>query len=206
MAYSVEHRSFTEIRRRDRAVTDEAWIQALLHRAPFAALATVVDGQPFINSNLFVYDEAAACIYMHTARTGRTPDNVATSERVCLSISEMGRLLPADVALEFSVEYSGVVVFGSATIVQDEAEASHALQLLLDKYFPHLQPGSDYRPTVPEELARTAVYRIVIEQWSGKRKAVDADFPGAFLYGHLPAPAVRPHQSGQQCTTQEETQ
>ncbi|NJK79078.1 MAG: hypothetical protein HC914_03900 [Chloroflexaceae bacterium] len=66
MAYSVEHRSFTEIRRRDRAVTDEAWIQALLHRAPFAALATVVDGQPFINSNLFVYDEAAACIYMHT--------------------------------------------------------------------------------------------------------------------------------------------
>ncbi|NJK79079.1 MAG: pyridoxamine 5'-phosphate oxidase family protein, partial [Chloroflexaceae bacterium] len=47
-----------------------------------------------------------------------------------------GRLLPADVALEFSVEYSGVMVFGSATIVQDEAEASHALQLLLDKYFP----------------------------------------------------------------------
>jgi len=172
-----------QVRRSDRAVEDEDWIRAFLHRAAVGTLATVHEGQPFINANLYVYDEAAHAIYMHTAQVGRTRANVEQGERVCFSINEMGRLLPADEALEFSVEYAGVVVFGSAHLVEDSGEGRHALQLLLDKYAPHLKPGRDYRPTTDEELARTAVYRIRIERWSGKKKEADVDFPGAFFYG-----------------------
>jgi nitroimidazol reductase NimA-like FMN-containing flavoprotein (pyridoxamine 5'-phosphate oxidase superfamily) len=175
-----------EVRRSDRAVEDESWIREFLHRAPMGTLATVYDGQPFINSNLYVYDEARHVIYMHTARLGRTRSNVEQEERVCFSISEMGRLLPADEALEFSVEYEGVVVFGQASLITETAEAKYALQMLLDKYAPHLKPDVHYRPTNDAELARTAVYRIAIESWSGKRKQVAADFPGAFYYGQLP--------------------
>jgi nitroimidazol reductase NimA-like FMN-containing flavoprotein (pyridoxamine 5'-phosphate oxidase superfamily) len=181
---------YTQIRREDRAVTDQAWIKAFLHRAPYGILATSHNGQPFINSNLFVYDEAANAIYLHTARLGRTPANIEANGRVCLSISEMGRLLPANVALEFSVEYAGVTVFGTAAILADEAEQTHALQMLLDKYFPHLRPGEDYRAITPEELRQTAAYRLDIEQWSGKQKQVEADFPGAFFYGQPPSPEV----------------
>jgi len=182
MPHDYGARGRAQVRRRDRAVEDEAWIAALLRRAPLANLATVADGQPFINSNLFVYDEARHVIYMHTARYGRTRANVERDERVCLSVSEMGRLLPADEALEFSVEYAGVVVFGRGAVVEDEDEAAHGLQLLLDKYFAHLRPGVDYRPIVAEELARTSVYRIAIEEWSGKRKVAAEDYPGAFHY------------------------
>jgi nitroimidazol reductase NimA-like FMN-containing flavoprotein (pyridoxamine 5'-phosphate oxidase superfamily) len=182
MAHNYGERGRAEVRRRDRAVEDEAWIAALLRRAPLACLATVADGQPFINSNLFAYDEARHVIYMHTARYGRTRANLERDERVCLSVSEMGRLLPADVALEFSVEYAGVAVFGRGAVVEDGAEAAHGLQLLLDKYFAHLRPGEHYRPSTAEEVARTSVYRIAIETWSGKRKVVAEDFPGAFRY------------------------
>ena len=99
----------------------------------------------------------------------------------------MGRLLPADVALEFSVEFAGVTVFGTATIIKEADEARHALQQLLDKYAPHLRPERDYHPTTDEELARTAVYRIDIEAWSGKKKEVAPDFPGAYRYeDHYP--------------------
>jgi nitroimidazol reductase NimA-like FMN-containing flavoprotein (pyridoxamine 5'-phosphate oxidase superfamily) len=173
---------YTEVRRADRAVDDEGWIIDFLNRAAIGTLATVQDGQPFINSNLFVYDAANHVIYMHTARVGRTRANVDGDERVCFSVSEMGRLLPAEEALEFSVEYSGVVVFGTAQVVSDKVEARKSLQLLLDKYFPHLQPERDYRPIIDEELVRTSVYRISIDSWSGKRKKVDDDFPGAFFY------------------------
>jgi hypothetical protein len=166
-------------------VDDPGWIRDFLRRAPVGTLATVSAGQPFLNSNLFVYVESAHAVYLHTARTGRTRSNVEADPRVCFTAFEMGRLLPADVALEFSVEYSSVVIFGRAVLVEKEGEATHALQLLLDKYFPHLEPGQDYRPPVPEELKRTAVYRIDIEAWSGKKKAVD-DFPGAFVYGQIP--------------------
>jgi nitroimidazol reductase NimA-like FMN-containing flavoprotein (pyridoxamine 5'-phosphate oxidase superfamily) len=172
-----------QVKRKDRAVQDDAWIRALLHRAATGVLATVDEGQPFINVNLFVFDEASDAIYMHTAREGRTRKNVQGDERVCFSVSEMGRLLPAATALDMSVEYSSVVLFGRAAVVDDPDQAKRALQLLLDKYFPHLKPGRDYRPITPEELARTRAYRIQIDEWSGKRKKVEGDFPGAFAYG-----------------------
>jgi nitroimidazol reductase NimA-like FMN-containing flavoprotein (pyridoxamine 5'-phosphate oxidase superfamily) len=178
-----------EVRRADRAVADEHWIAALLERSAMGFLATVQDGQPFLNSNLFVYDPAAHAIYLHTARKGRTRSNLEHQPRICFTVAEMGRLLPADEALEFSVEYRSVVVFGRASIVDDEAEATAALQQLLDKYFAHLQPGRDYRPPVPEELKRTTVMRIDIESWSGKKKEV-GDFPGAFFYGDAPGAEV----------------
>ena len=94
----------------------------------------------------------------------------------------MGRLLPAAEALEFSVEYAGVVAFGSGCVVMDPEEAERGLQLILDKYAPHLRPGRDYRPIAPEELKRTAVFRVDVEVWSGKKKEVEPEFPGAYLY------------------------
>lgn len=178
------------IRRRDRD-KDDGWAAAFMKRAPYGFLATVGDrGQPFLNSNLFVFDDSEGDrrIYLHTHRTGRTRTNLEAAEKVAFSAVAMGRLLPAPEALEFSVEYAGVVAFGTGRVVEDREEARAALQMLLDKYAPHLRPGEHYRPTTDDELKRTAVYRIDIETWSGKQKEVEADFPGAFSLDALPVP------------------
>jgi len=169
------------LRRNDRAA-DEEWIRAFLHESAVGVLATVRDGQPFVNSNIFVYDEGRSAIYLHTARTGRTRDNLEEGSKVAFTVYETGRLLPAEEALEFSIEYGGVVVFGSGCVVTDADEAEHGLQRLLDKYAPHLKPGRDYRPITEGELRRTSVFRLDIESWSGKRKVADPDFPGAYRY------------------------
>ncbi len=172
------------VRRQDRQKDDE-WIRSYLEAAPYGALATVQDGQPFINSNLFVYDPETHAIYIHTAHLGRTRtivDGQAGGASACFSTFSMGRMLPADEALEFSVEYEGVTVFGKVCIVEENELATHALQLLLDKYAPHLRPERDYRPITTEELKRTAVFRLEIESWSGKKKQAEDEFPGAFSY------------------------
>lgn len=174
---------WARVRRRDRAIEDDAWIAAALRDALVGRLATVHDGRPFLNANLFVYDPDRHAIYLHTARRGRTRDNVeaAPPTPACFEVSEMGRILPADEALEFSVEYAGVVVFGDIVVVDDEVEAERALQALLDKAAPHLRPGRDYRAIQPDELRRTSVFRLDVRSWSGKRKVVGDAFPGAFL-------------------------
>ena len=172
----------THLRRSDREVTDETWIKDFLQHAPVGVLSTEYDGQPFLNSNTFVYDESRNVLYLHTAHVGRTSANVQNNRRICFSVFEMGRLLPAETASNFSVEYAGVVIFGTATIVNDTQEAIDALHLLVHKYAPHLQRGKDYSPVIPADLARTGVYRIDIEEWSGKKKVAPDDFPGAYLY------------------------
>ncbi len=170
------------VRRRDRAVEDDAWIASLLSTAAVGALATVDDGRPFLYVNLFTYDADRHAIYLHTAHRGRTRSNVEAGGPVSFAVHEMGRLLPADTALEFSVEYAGVVAFGTAVVVDDAVEAASALQALLDKYAPQLAPGRDYRAITADELARTTVMRVDVSGWSGKRKVVPMGFPGAFTY------------------------
>ena len=86
--------SLGEIRRKDRAINDETWIKDYLEHSPFGVLATEHEGQPYVNSNLFVYDDSTNAIYLHTAREGRTATNVRLNERVCFTVAEMGRLLP----------------------------------------------------------------------------------------------------------------
>lgn len=184
----MPERGRTEVRRRDRAQDDE-WTRSFIQQARTGVLAVTRGEQPFVNSNLFVYDAVRHAIYIHTARIGLTRDNLSEPVPVCFSAFEMGRLLPADEALEFSVEFAGVTAFGTGCVVEDPGEAREALQLLLDKYAPDLRPGRDYRAITAGELKRTGVYRIDIEEWSGKLKLVEDDFPGAF---YVPAPEVFP--------------
>ena len=167
--------------RKDRA-KDDTWIKAYLKRVPFGMLATEYEGQPFIKPTLFVYDEAEHAIYIHGALQGRMRTTLELNPRVSFCIAEMGRLLPADTAMEVGVEYASVVVYGRAELLSDADQARHGLQLLLDRYFPHLKPSIDYREILPQELDITAVYRIKIESWSGKEDRAKDDFPGAFTY------------------------
>jgi nitroimidazol reductase NimA-like FMN-containing flavoprotein (pyridoxamine 5'-phosphate oxidase superfamily) len=158
----------TAMRRDDRAITDDAEIAELLRQAEICRIATSLNDQPFISANTFWYD--GEHIFFHTATEGRTLANIGQNPRVCLEVDWVGRWLPAKTALEFSVEYTGVVVFGRARLLEDDAEKERALQGLLDKYFPDLKPGADYRPITPKELKVTAVFAIDIDAWSAKRK------------------------------------
>ena len=94
-------------------------------------------------------------------------------ERRCIRAEPLRSASPfgpiaADEALEFSVEFASVTAFGTGGVVEDPAEAREALQMLLDKYAPALRPGRDYRAITAGELKRTSVYRIDIEEWTGK--------------------------------------
>jgi nitroimidazol reductase NimA-like FMN-containing flavoprotein (pyridoxamine 5'-phosphate oxidase superfamily) len=161
------------MRRHDREIKDQVEIAAILRDARFGFIATASDNQPYLHANLFWYDEKHRRIYFHTAIEGRARSNIEHNPEVCFSVASMGRLLPADSAMEFSVEYSSVTVFGKARIATDPIEQRHGLQGLLDKYFPRLKPGTDYSPMTDEELDRTSVFVIEIEAWSGKQKVAD---------------------------------
>ncbi|MEM8997089.1 MAG: pyridoxamine 5'-phosphate oxidase family protein, partial [Acidobacteriota bacterium] len=85
----LEEIPFTEPRRRDRGVDDPAWIAELLGRVAVGVLATSCDGRPSLNPNLFVYDPGRRAIYLHTARTGRTRDDLEKNPRVAFTVAEM---------------------------------------------------------------------------------------------------------------------
>ncbi len=154
---------------RKKYAQDEQWIAAFLTKAQVGHVASHWENQPFITPLLFWFDAGKKLIYFHTNIKGRLVENCTHFAEACFEASEMGRLLPSNAAIEFGVQYASVVAFGKIHLVDDEAEKRAGLQGLLDKYFPDLSAGVDYRPITKEELVRTAVIRMDIESWSGKK-------------------------------------
>jgi nitroimidazol reductase NimA-like FMN-containing flavoprotein (pyridoxamine 5'-phosphate oxidase superfamily) len=131
-------------------------------------VATSVDGQPFINTSTFWYDEAEHQIVFHSNLAGRIRSNIEYNPKVSFEASVLGQMLPSNVALEFSLQYRSVVAFGTARVVTDPDEMRRLLYGLINKYFPEMKVGQEYREITEKELQATSVYAIKIEEWSGK--------------------------------------
>ncbi|NCP87168.1 MAG: pyridoxamine 5'-phosphate oxidase family protein [Anaerolineae bacterium CG_4_9_14_3_um_filter_57_17] len=168
MARNYANAAPTQFQRLPEYARDDAWIRAFLRRAEIGHLGQTRDEQPFVTPTNFWFDEARRVIYFHSNLAGRLRDNLENAPRVCLEVSEMGRFLPSNVALEFSTQYRSVMVFGRVEIVRAQEEKRRALDGLLTKYFPQLEASVDYRPITEQELARTSVYALMIDSWSGK--------------------------------------
>jgi nitroimidazol reductase NimA-like FMN-containing flavoprotein (pyridoxamine 5'-phosphate oxidase superfamily) len=170
--YDPQHRPIN-LQRRPHQALDEAATRDLISRARIGHVATVWDDQPFINVSNFWYDAERHEIVFHSNLAGRVRANSEHAPKVCFEASEFGRLLPSNVALEFSLQYESVIAFGTIRVLAEPDEIRRALYGMIAKYFPAMTPGQEYRPITDEELAQTSVYAIAIESWSGKRNWVE---------------------------------
>ena len=166
--YHLDKNLATAHQRRPEYVRDDDWIKSFLHRGLIAQIASLGDGQPFITPSTYFYDEPNHRLIFHSNIAGRIRANIERQPQVCAEVSELGKFLPSNVALEFSLQYRSVVVFGRAFILEDEQEQRAVMHKLIAKYFDKMQLGKDYRPASEKELKRTSVYEIKINSWSGK--------------------------------------
>ena len=155
--------------RRPENAQDDAWTRDFLRRARVGHVATLWDDQPFITPTNFWHDPERHEIYFHSNVVGRVRANSERHPRACFEASEFGRLLPSNVALEFSIQYESAIVFGAIRVLEDDDEKRRALYGLLGKYFPEMRAGQQFRPITDHELKRTSIYAIAVESWSGKR-------------------------------------
>lgn len=147
---------------------DDAWIRALLQRGEIAHVATRWDEQLFQTPTNYWYDEAEHVIVFHSNIAGRVRANLERHPALCLEVSEYGRFLASNDPLEASVQYRSVIVFGRAQVLVDPDAQRRALTGLLGKYFPQLAVGREIMPIGDAALARTSVYAVSIDEWSGK--------------------------------------
>lgn len=152
---------------------DDEWIRAFLREAKVGHIATVAEGQPFLNPSTFWFDEANHQIVFHSNIAGRIRSNIENDSRVCFEASELGKVLPANVALEFSLQFRSVIIFGHARLIDDPEKARRVMYGLIHKYFPEMTAGKEFREITDKELKRTSVYAIQIEEWSGKENWKD---------------------------------
>lgn len=148
------------MRRKDREKSKE-YALSVVDKCEYATLATVNDdGSPYCIPISIVRNGDE--IYFHCAVSGQKIDNIKRDNRVCLTCVG-DTYLPKD---EFTAKYESAVIFGTAYEIIDDAEKIAAMKLLCEKYTMDYMPNFDSEVT--RSIKRTAVWKIKIEQITGK--------------------------------------
>lgn len=154
--------SMTEMRRKDRQMPEEfAW--EVVDKCEYAFLAmTAEDGSPY--GLPVTIARGGRAIYFHSALEGRKAECLRRSPRVCLSCVGETRVPPG----KFTTLFESAVAFGRAEEVTEDDEKIHALQLLCQRHTPDNM--ADFPRAVGKSLGRTGVWRITVEEITGKAK------------------------------------
>ena len=157
MPRDYQNQSPTSFQRLPEYQRDDEWIRACLREAKVGHIATSQNGQPFINPSTFWFDERNYQIIFHSNLVGRIRSNIESNPRVCFETSELGKTLPSNVALEFSLQFRSVIVYGKASLVNDPEEARRVPRLSgrtapLDAQRPAPAPRFQVDPAWPKDL------------------------------------------------------
>lgn len=172
----------TDIRRKDRLVIDEEWVKDILRYEPFCVVGTADDKQPFLRPTAFYYHEQDHAIYIHGAHEGRGFGNLRDNNLVSLCLYVTGRMRGNSRAFDFFQEHAGVIVFGHSEEIKDNDKKHAIMQSIFEKHTPHLKANIDYEPASQEEIDSTSIFRIEIDDWTGKMKWTDVEPEFSFYY------------------------
>lgn len=152
---------FREMRRIKQLLTSEESIE-ILHSGTSGVLAVSGDDDyPYAVPISYVYHEGK--IIFHCAKTGHKLEAIARNAKCSFCVIQQDNIVPE----EFTTYFRSVIAFGTARILEDEAEKRKAIEILAAKYSP------DQEEERLEEIDRTffsilCVVELSIEHMTGK--------------------------------------
>lgn len=153
---------FREMRRKDRALTNEESLN-LLEKGDYGILSSVgEDGYAYGVPLNYVLDKGH--IYFHCfIKNGHKLDNFKFNNKVSFCVVGKTKII----AEEFSTDFESVVAFGKISEVLGEDKIS-PLKKILQKYSPGFEKeGHKY---IDADINKTGVYQIELENVTGKAK------------------------------------
>lgn len=160
-------------RHRERGKEDRAELYAVLDAGLICHLGVVADGAPVVLPT--AYGRDGDTLYLHGS-SANGAFGTADGQQVCVTVTHMDGLVCARSVFSHSMNYRSAVVFGAASVVIDDDERRHALEVITD----HLIPGrwAAARQPTKKELAATAVLSLPLTEASVKiRSGMPMDDP-----------------------------
>lgn len=118
---------FPEMRRKKQMLTEEECIE-ILRTAQTGILGVNTKEYPSMTPLNFVYDHHT--IYFHSAKEGYKIQAIQENPKVSFSVVSKDEVKPE----EFSTCYESVMVYGTASLLEDTNDKIDILKKLVDKY------------------------------------------------------------------------
>jgi nitroimidazol reductase NimA-like FMN-containing flavoprotein (pyridoxamine 5'-phosphate oxidase superfamily) len=173
-------------RQRERGQTDRGALHDVLDAGLICHLGVVIDGTPVVLPT--GYGRIGETMYLHGSSANRSLRAAAGAE-VCVTVTLLDGLVCARSVFHNSMNYRSAVVYGTASMVTDDAERMTAIEAITE----HLIPGRwdhSRRPN-KKEMAATAVLALPLDEASVKIRSGgpsddDEDYALDYWAGVLP--------------------
>ena len=153
----------------ERAVPDES--AEILAQGQVAHVGFIADGQPFVVPLTYHFDpQSPNTLYLHGSVRSRALDQLAGGQPVCVTVTLTDGLVYSRKAMNHSMNYRSVMVFGHGKLIEDEDVKFKIFDQMVQRYFPGRVVGEDYNPPPSEDLGITALVEVTIDEWSGKAR------------------------------------
>ncbi|MBE9606367.1 pyridoxamine 5'-phosphate oxidase family protein [Acetobacteraceae bacterium H6797] len=156
------------VRRPQRGKYDKATVYDILDAAMLCHIAYVIDGQPYCTPTAF-WREGDDLIW-HGSSASRMLRAQSKGIPVCVTVTHMDAIVLARCGFNHSINYRSVMAYGTAQLVEDEAEKNRLIDTFLDRFFPGR--SKLMRETTKQEAKATSFVRMTMEQASGKIRDV----------------------------------
>ena len=151
-------------RKRERGSHERRAVEAILDEGLVCHVGFAQETSTFVVPT--AYARVGSTIYLHGATANRMLRALASGVEACLTVTLLDGLVLSRSAFRHSMNYRSVMLFGTASVVEDPDEKRAAVLAIVD----HMVPGRsrDARPPTSRELRATAVVRFPIEEGSAK--------------------------------------
>ena len=152
--------------KRERQITDEGQIQAILDAGKVLHLGLAVDNEPYVVPMNYGYtrEDGKLVLYLHSALRGKKLDMIRANPKVFFEIDCDRVPFEGVVPCQYGLSYSSVMGRGTAQIVEDVEEKKKAMSILMKT-----QTGKDF--SFEDRLVSiVAVIRIDVLEYTAKHR------------------------------------
>ncbi len=150
------------MRRSEKAVTDPAKLEAIIHAAKVCRLGFVDHDTPYIVPMHFGMKENT--LYFHCAQKGRKLDIIKKNPVVCFEVESDHHITDTGKPCTWSTSYASVIGYGTASLVTDPRQKKEALGVIVS----HYAQGTAYE-FQDKRVDEVAVLKVTITSMTGKR-------------------------------------
>lgn len=151
---------FRTMRRSKQQLTREECI-AILQRGSSGVLAVAGDdGYPYAVPLSYVYENGS--LWFHGAAAGHKTDAIRQNGKVSFCVVDRDEVIPE----KLTTAYRSVIVFGKASILEDEQEIRAAARAIGRKYSPNMDDKIEQEIKI--EFPHMAIVRLDMEHMTGK--------------------------------------
>jgi len=148
------------MRRKDKEITDRSEIEAIIRKSLICRLAMADENRPYIVPLCFGFRNNT--LYFHSAIHGKKLNILRNNPRICIEFDADCVIRTGDNACDFSMRYSSVIGFGTATFVNNPEAKRDALDVIMAHY-------TDGKFTYTDSAIRKiAIIKVNIDSLTGK--------------------------------------